>query len=928
MKITNILINQMVEPLGFKLDNFQVTFAVEDLNISDFSKVYKKIKIFEAESNKVIYLVDYEQYENNQFNVKVNLKARTKYIVEISIKALNQEVKASSFFETGKLDEPYLGKWIASPDKTISNTLFCKKFQRKNVGIKRARLYASGLGLYEAYLNHQKIGNEYLSPGFTNYQDWIQVQTYDVTSLMQENLKFELLFSVGDGWYKGRLGFDGGKTNIFGDQQMIIAELHLDYEDGSKEVIKTDSSWRTAEGKVTKAEIYYGEDFDENKKIDSWQAAIELEKSTDQLTDRLSLPIIIHEKLPVKKIIKTPKNEAVLDFGQNHAGWPSFFNTAPKGKKVTLTMGEILQDGNFYKDNLRKARASFTYISNGEEKWIRPHFTYFGFRYVKVEGIDNVKKENFESLVLYSNLLQTGKIETNNEQVNKLFNNVLWGQKSNFFDIPTDCPQRDERLGWTGDAEIFAKTASFNMNSYEFFKKYAYDMKLAQEENNGKLPIVVPDIGLKSSGMAIWSDAATIIPWLIYKFYGNKDILKQNYFQMKSWVNWIGENTTTKDMWTGGMQLGDWLALDNGDRPNGRTDSSFLATLYYLISTQILANSAQVLEQTQDHDYYQDLTERIKSKLCNKYVTMDGKVAINTQTALALALKFNLVLGNQKKQVTNDLVELIKLDNNHLSTGFVGTPYLLSALSDNGKHEKAVDLFLNDNFPSWLYEVKMGATTMWERWNSVLPDGRMNPKGMNSLNHYSFGAVMSWMYEYVVGFRKFDPGFRNITFAPLFDYRLRSVKASLKTSYGKISVNYKLEINKAHKINLEIDIPFGMNVKMILPRNKNRLINVNGQEMKENIILKGGEYHISYIPTQSYVKGYELSTSVSMILENRGLVHQIDSIDGKILEKVKHSGNIRDMFIDKSLMDLLEYEHVSKESTEKIEKILKQETLY
>lgn len=603
-----------------------------------------------------------------------------------------------------------------------------------------------------------------------------------------------------------------------------------------------------------------------------------------------------------------------------------FFNTVPKGKKVMLTMGEILQDGSFYNANLRKARASFTYISDGKKKWIRPHFTYFGFRYVKVEGIDNIKKENFVSLVLYSDLLQTGEIKTNNEQVNKLFNNVLWGQKSNFFDIPTDCPQRDERLGWTGDAEIFAKTASFNMNSYEFFKKYAFDMKLAQEQNNGKLPIVVPDIGLKSSGMAIWSDAATIIPWLVYKFYGNKNILNQNYAQMKAWVNWISENTTTKDMWTGVMQLGDWLALDNGNRPNGKTDNDYLATLYYLISTQIVANSAQVLEHIQDYEHYHNLAEKIESKLRNRYVTVDGKVAINTQTALALS--FDLVSEDQKKQVTNDLVELIKLDNNHLSTGFVGTPYLLPALSDNGKHEKAVDLFLNDDFPSWLYEIKMGATTMWERWNSVLPDGKMNPKGMNSLNHYSFGAVISWMYEYVVGFRKFDLGFKTITFAPLFDYRLRSVKASLKTSYGKISTNYELETNKEHKIKLEMNIPFGINIKIILPQSKDTLINVNGKEMKGSFTLTGGKYHLSYIPTQPYVNCYQLSTSVSMILEKKSLVHKIDNFDKSILEKVKYSGNIRDMFIDKPLIDLLEYYNVSKETTEKIEKVLKQETRY
>lgn len=926
MKITNILINQMNEPLGFKLDDFQVTFALKDMEPGE-AKVYKKIKIYEDVSKKYIYLSDYELYDTNQFNIKTTLKPRTKYVVEIDVKTSAQKTKGVTFFETGKLNEKYVGKWIANSDKSISNTIFKKTFKRKNQKIKLARLYATGLGLYEVYLNNKKVGNEYLAPGFTDYKDWIQIQTYDVTSLMKNDLNFELLFSVGDGWYKGHLGFDGGKVDIFGDQQMIIAELHIIYVDGTEETIKTDSSWLTAKGKISKAEIYYGEDLDSRQIIKSWKLVTVLNKSTDLLTDRLSLPITIHEHLSVKKVIRTPKNETVLDFGQNYAGWPSFLNTTTKGTKITLTMGEILQDGNFYNDNLRKARAKFIYISDGKQKWVRPHFTYFGFRYVKVEGIKHIKAENFKSLVLYSNLNQTGKIRTNNLQVNRLFKNILWGQKSNFFDVPTDCPQRDERLGWTGDAEIFAKTACFNMNSYEFFKKYAYDMKLAQQHNNGVLPIVVPNSALNVSGMAIWSDAATIIPWLVYEFYGNKDILQQNYSQMKAWVNWIGMNTTTPNMWIGQRQLGDWLALDNHGKPNGKTDPDYLASIYYLISAQIVANSAQILGKLCDFKYYQNLSENIKSELYSKYVTLQGKIAINTQTALSLALKFNLVLDKQRKGVVNDLVKLIDSDGNHLSTGFVGTPYILPALSDNGEHRKAIDLFLEDTFPSWLYEVKMGATTMWERWNSVLPDGRMNPKGMNSLNHYSFGAVMAWFYQYVVGIKEFDSGFRNIIFSPLFDYRLKKVNAYFLTSYGKLKINYKIETNKQHLIKVNLKIPFGLSVKVILPRSKGRLITVNDEKLKNIFVLRGGKYEISYIPTNSYIRTYNLSTKVAVILENKELVQQIDILDQNILKKVKNYGNTREIFIDKPIMELLEFNHTKKENIKIIEEILKQHHL-
>ncbi|CDF71730.1 glycoside hydrolase family 78 protein [Lactobacillus acidophilus] len=918
MKITNILVNQMEHPLGFDLSNLRITFELTEME-NIIGNVYKNISVGKVESEQPIYFEPDELYENNAFKINMELEPRTKYWVKIGVRNDNEVTSSNTWFETGKMDEKFYGKWITNK-KDVENTLFKKDFELANKQIKSARLYSTTLGVYEVDLNGVKVGNEFLAPGFTNYDKIVQLQTYDVTKLVTKNSNNELVFSVGDGWYKGNLGFDGGQTNIYGDKKSILAELHVTYTDNSEQVISTDSSWLTTEGKIIKSSIYYGEDIDDTKDILDWSSVVILNKSTSIVRDRLSLPIMKKEVLKVKEIIHTPKNEIVLDFGQNHAGWPVFINRLARGKKITLQMGEILQDGNFYNKNLRLARAAFTYISDGEEKLIRPHFTYFGFRYVKISGVTDVNKDDFESCVLYSDLKQTGFIKTNNDKVNRLFKNVIWGQKSNFMDVPTDCPQRDERLGWTGDAEIFAPTASFNMNTYEFYKKYAKDMLVEQEDNKGMLPIIVPSLKQKSTGMAIWSDAATIIPWVTYRFFDDLGVLKQNYSQMKNWVDWITQNTKTKYLWIGQMQLGDWLSLDNGANPQGKTNEDYIASIYYFVSASIVSKAARLLHYDMESDYYENLARNIKTNILNEFVTEKGRIAIDTQTALVLALHFGLVHDYQKSQVVADLVKKVKDDNKHLQTGFVGTPFLLSVLSNNNQHHLAMDIFMQEDCPSWLYEVNMGATTIWERWNSVLPDGKMNPEGMNSLNHYSFGAVMMWMYQCVVGLNQFDAGFKEIYFAPKFDCRLKDIYSEFDSTYGKIKVEYHLETNEKHLIRMNLVIPFGVKMKVKLPRSAKYLI--NGKEKIGIVKLEYGKYDISYIPTKSYLNYYDLNSKLVDILDNNDLVKRIDQIDEKILQKVKRMGNTRSIFINKKIDELLDFEEISQEEKNQLVDIL------
>lgn len=876
MKITDILINHLTEPLGYDMSYLHIAFQLE---ASHFEEVEKKVRI--SSPAGLCYETDFIPYDTNFFTVDMDLSPRTRYNVEVLIRTSAETIVAATFFETGKMHEPFLADWIAHPNKELQNTVFRKQIDLKD-DIASARLYMTGLGVYETYLDGTKISNELLAPGCTDYQKWVQVQTYDVTQLLQEG-KTDWTVSTGDGWYKGIMGFDGGKDQHYGDHHRIIAELYITYTNGHTELIKTDDSWFATAGQVTKSAIYYGEDFDARITLDDWQSVNILNESKSVLCDRMSPPLVIDDYLPVKEVIQTPAGETVLDFGQNHAGLFEFYNRLPEGATITLEAGECLLDGNFYRDNLRHARAAFSYTSNGEEGWVRPHFTYFGYRYVRVTGhTEPIQPTDFKAAVVFSKMEFTGDIQTDHPDVNRLFQNVKWGQKSNFFDVPTDCPQRDERLGWTGDANVFSTTAAFNANVYPFFRKFAKDMAVEQDVLDGMTPMYAPSFGNHEGGAAVWGDATTVIPWNMYQIYGDQAILHEHYPAMKAWVDWIGRSSKNEYLWTGGFQFGDWIALDgeNPALPTGKTDEDFIASVYYYYSSQIVAETASLLGKEKEAAEYQTLARNIKVAISQEYITANGRLAIDTQTAYALTLYFELIPNEQIPRVVSDLVARLGKDDDHLKTGFVGTPFICQVLSKYGEHKLATKIFLHEDYPSWLYAVNKGATTIWERWNSIQEDGSMHPDGMNSLNHYSIGAIMEWAYRYLLGLGSHTPGYQTVTIAPQFDYRLKNVSGYVTSPYGKLSLSYQIESDADHRIQLQISVPFGQTVKLQLPRSASTTISINQTSIEDGgeIELTCGQYSISYIPTQDYIERYSAQTSVRDIMADSELVEKIEQI--------------------------------------------------
>lgn len=914
----------MTEPLGFLLEHLRIEFTLE---ADHFEEIEKQLILSVAD--QPVYQTEFLPYDNNFFEVDLDLLPRTRYDIKITIRTADQEcISSSSFFETGKLSEPFQAQWIGNKDKEIQNTLF-KKDITINKEVARARLYMTALGVYETLIDQEKIGNEFLAPGVNAYDQWTQLQTYDVTKALSLG-QHELMISTADGWYKGPYGFIQGVKDIYGDQHRALAEYHIDYVDGTHEVITTDESWLTTTGKVTHSSIYYGEDRDDTLSIVNWKPVIILKESYDILSDRLSLPLIVKETLEVQEVLYTPAGETVLDFGQNHAGLFRFYNRTPKGTKIYLQVGEILQKGNLYRENLRSARAAFEYISDGEEKWVQPSFTYYGYRYMKVEGLDQLNPEDFKADVIYSDMRSTGEIKTNNPKVNRLFQNIIWGQKSNFFDSPTDCPQRDERLGWTGDANVFSNTALYNMDVYAFYRKFLKDVSIEQQLNDGRAPMYAPSFGNKDGGGAIWGDATTFIPWNAYQVTGDDSLLKEHYPSMKDWVDWITRNTGTENLWTHCSQFGDWLALDgeNPAMPTGKTDEYFIASIYYHYSAHIVAETARLLGKTEEAKNYENLSQAIKHAIQAEYISANGRLTIDTQTAYALTLAFELLPENQLERVARDLVTRLGKDDDHLKTGFVGTPYINQMLSLHGYHKLATTIFLHEDYPSWLYAVNLGATTVWERWNSVLQDGSMNPEGMNSLNHYSIGAVMEWAYKFVLGIRSSNQGFKEFDLAPEFDYRLNSVAGHYQSSYGKIAVSYRIETDEKHTITLTVDVPFGSTAHVTLPRSKGVLVSINDSSSHGGQFdLTAGHYEISYIPTQDYIERYAASTPVSTIMADEELVAQIDAIHPVLDYFRKDPGAVQGGLGKLSLAkldEILPFITIPKEDLKKIESLLEQ----
>jgi alpha-L-rhamnosidase len=767
-----------------------------------------------------------------------------------------------SFWQMGFLQSgEWKAKWIQpgyEEDIVLRPSPLFRKTFSASKKIKTATVFITSYGLYESYINGKRINNAWFTPGFTSFNKRLQYQVYDVTALMQLGNNV-LSVALGNGWYRGYFGFDGNK-NLYGTELSLLFHLNITYTDGSNDYVVSDESWKSSTGEIRSSEIYHGEIIDARLEKQGWTntgyndaqwdkvkiAAIKY----DNLVATVNEPVTKHEIFKPGKIIKTSLGENVIDFGQNLVGFVRIKIKGQAGDTITIHHAEVLDKaGNFYTANLRTAKQENIYIlKGGGEEIFEPHFTFQGFRYIKIDGFKNeIKPENFNAVALYSDMKPTGNFSTSNSLVNQLQHNIQWGQKGNFLDIPTDCPQRDERLGWTGDAQVFFKTASYNMQVNNFFRKWMKDL-VADQLPNGSVPYVVPNLlGDDAAGATGWADVATIIPWNMYLTYGDKKILEDQYPSMKAWVGYMEKNSKN-DLWNTGAHFGDWLSYwttNTNDDNIALTDKYFIAQCFYAYSTQLMINTAAVLGKGDDIKKYTSLLQKIKAAFVKEYVTVSGRLASNTQTAYVLALNFDMLPENLRDTAAKRLVENIKEYNYHLTTGFLGTPYLCHVLTRYGYHDVAFTLLMQETYPSWLYPVKMGATTIWERWDGQKPDSTFQSIGMNSFNHYAYGAIGDWMYRVLAGIDNDlstdAVGYKKIIIKPyvngkilkasenIGDWRkikstpyemptdsgrLKYIAAELETNYGKVSSNWNKEKGK---LMLNIEIPVNTTATIYLP---------------------------------------------------------------------------------------------------------------
>ncbi len=832
MKIRSLRANHLTNPMGYAMTAPTFTWTAES---SGKKQAFARVQISLDENFESILFDSGEQagISSLGFTPEIDLSPRTRYFWRVEVAADNGDraVSDPAWFETGKMNEPWQAEWIAAPfDKDVHPIL--SRTLNLNAKPLRARAYAVGLGVYELNVNGRKAGDEVLAPFYNDYSQWIQVQTYDITDLLREG-ENHLDAWLGNGWYKGRFGFVEGGGEVYGDQMKLIAELRLDMPDGETVVIGTDGKWTCRTSPVLESSIYDGEVYD--ARLEDSPASVPAEicdAPEGPLCDRLSPPLRKIRTVEAKKLLHTPAGEQVIDFGQLMTGWVEFDCDLPEGAKIFLEHGELLQHDNFYRDNLRSAKEHYTYISKGGPAHVRPHFTFYGFRFVKVTGIDDVDISKFVGHVIHSDLENTGHIETDNAKVNQLISNAYWGQIGNFLDVPTDCPQRDERMGWTGDAQVFAPTASFNMYTPAFYNKYLHDMLLEQRMLGGSVPHVVPDViniinhRLNNTtfggehGSCAWADAAAMIPWTMYEFYGDKEMLARQYENMKLWVNWIkkqdDEQCGGRRLWQCGFHFADWLALDNPVQGSsfGGTDPYYVASAYYYYSTLTTARAAKVLGEEADAQKYFTLADEIKAAFRKEFFTETGRIAEPTQTAMLMALFMGLCPENAVERIKNDLKKRLKDRNFHLDTGFVGTYYICRTLTENGMADIAYTLLLNEDYPSWLYEVNMGATTVWERWNSVLPNGLVSDTGMNSMNHYAYGSVVEWMYRFMGGLNPVQdaPGFKKARISIVTDPRFGSVSAQYDSASGLYKTAWTRD---EEKVSYHVEIPFDCEAEFV-----------------------------------------------------------------------------------------------------------------
>lgn len=785
------------------------------------------------------------------------LKSGQRYYWQVKIwdnKGKESKWSETAWFETGLFsNNEWRAKWIEMERDTVRYAPaphFRKEFMIDRT-ISEARVYITSHGFYELHINGKKVGDQVLTPGWTSYGKRLQYQVYDVTpQLVKGNNAIAAV--LGDGWYRGTLAW-GDNWAIYGKRLGLLMQLRITFTDGTESLIVSDESWRADNnGAIRMNDIYDGETYDATKKITGWDLPGYNDTKWDKVrtgnykSDNLiaseSVPVRKIEEIRPVKIFRTLKGNLIVDMGQNMVGWIRLKVQGAKGTVVTLRHAEVMDKyGEFYTTNLRNAKCQLTYTLAGTgEELYEPRFTFMGFRFVEVKGFPGeLKADNITGVVIHSDMTPTGSFECSDPLVNKLQHNIQWGMKGNFVDVPTDCPQRDERLGWTGDAQAFCRTASFNMDVSPFFTKWLKDVS-ADQKPGGEVPDVIPDVlnrqdARTAQPSAGWGDVAVIAPWTMYTVYGDRHLLETQYPGMKAWVEYIRKKAGESLIWKNGSKYGDWLfyhpPVNNFPEPDGYTEPDFIATAFYAYSTHLLSLAAKDLGKTEDEKDYSALFNRIKDVFVHEYVTPAGRVGTNSQTSYVLALLFDLLPDQLRQNAAGFLVNDIKGRQNHLSTGFLGTTYLCHVLSRYGFTNVAYDLLLQQTYPSWLYPVKMGATTIWERWDGQKTDSTFQDPGMNSFNHYAYGSIGDWMYRVCAGIETNGPGYRHILIQPHVTEKLDFAKASFESSYGKINSGWE---RKDKKIIIRIKIPANTNATIILPADNVSKVTESGKPLSDN----------------------------------------------------------------------------------------------
>ena len=835
--IYNLKVNHLKEPFGIDIKNNIFSF------LSDEKGPFKAYLFL---GNKKVEEKQVFLNESHSFTFENELEYNKiyKYIVE------SDSSKSELEFETAiKLESPF----IKPKNKELMSPIFTKNFTiAKNLKIKGARLYITGLGLYQAFINDQKVGNAYLTPGFNDYEYYLRYQTYDISELLKEENNIEI--HMGNGWYKGRIGYKN-YINAYGDEYKVCLNLMIEYDDDTTFNILSGETWKVKSSKQLNNSIYDGEEVDYTLPEKPLEAVVISEENYNLVPDFGSL--IIQKDTLYPELYISPKGEQILDFKQNMVGFVRFKGDLKKDQILNISHGEVLQDECFYNANYRTAKALLTYKGDGEKRIYEPKFTFYGFRYIKVEGIEKVDPKDFEGVVIYSDLERTIECQTDNDKINQLIKNAYWGQRGNFLDVPTDCPQRDERLGWTADTQVFTNTACYNMDSYIFYKKYMNDLRGDQTLYfEGDIPDFSPSLRNRSgSGSSVWADAATIIPWNIYLNYGDKNLLNYFYPMMKDYV----ETLINKDIAQGnknlileGFTYGDWLAQDGEDPQSrfGGTDDGFINSVYYYLSVNLTSMVAQELGYEKDVEKYNTLKDKIYKAILDKFFFEDGKLNLNTQCSYVLCLQYHIY--KNKEIIIEDFLNRMKKDLYRIKTGFTGTPLILLSLFDNGMDEYAYRILYNEEFPGWLYAINLGATTIWERWNSLLENGTISGIDMNSFNHYAYGSVCEAIYSRIAGLRNLLPGWKKVLIKPQVNYRMKKIDFSYESISGKYEINWKW---KENKFEMNVTIPNGCEAQIVLPNNEEYNVTV-------------GNYHYECELDKKIYSPFTVDTPIIDIMKN------------------------------------------------------------